>query len=202
MKRQWVTIRELKLFRGDYIAFRDIDKDFLNSFVDFLKQVKKASKFGLLKAGGVLSNNSVIAYYGVLRTAINRAYKEGIITVNPTKEFDFANKVKSEVSRREYLTIENIGNNVLFLFPSNINEMFYIFRIESYSVLLLCRGFFLLYIWGSHHKRHHKQEYDRYMISFGQSLCHPKIGERKQIGFAFLFFLYCITSFFKEWTGG
>ena len=30
------------------------------------------------------------AYYGVLRTAINRAYKEGIITVNPTKEFDFA----------------------------------------------------------------------------------------------------------------
>lgn len=102
------TIRELKLFRGDYIAFRDIDKDFLNSFVDFLKQAKKASKFGLLKAGGVLSNNSVIAYYGVLRTAINRAYKEGIITVNPTKEFDFASKVKAEVSRREYLTIEEL----------------------------------------------------------------------------------------------
>ena len=65
--------------------------------MDFLKQAKKASKFGLLKAGGVLSNNSVIAYYGVLRTAINRAYKEGIITVNPTKEFDFASKVKAEV---------------------------------------------------------------------------------------------------------
>ena len=62
----------------------------------------------MLKAGGVLSNNSVIAYYGVLRTAINRAYKEGIITVNPTKEFDFASKVKSEVSRREYLTIEEL----------------------------------------------------------------------------------------------
>lgn len=80
----------------------------MNSFVDFLKQAKKASKFGLLKAGGVLSNNSVIAYYGVLRTAINRAYKEGIITVNPTKEFDFASKVKAEVSRREYLTIEEL----------------------------------------------------------------------------------------------
>ena len=78
------TIRELKLFRGDYIAFRDIDKDFLNSFVDFLKQAKKASKFGLLKAGGVLSNNSVIAYYGVLRTAIIEPIR-GIITVNPTK---------------------------------------------------------------------------------------------------------------------
>ena len=50
------AIRELKLFRGDYIAFRDIDKDFLNSFVDFLKQAKKASKFGLLKAGAVAFN--------------------------------------------------------------------------------------------------------------------------------------------------
>ena len=38
------TICELKLFRGDYIAFRDIDKDFLSTFVDFLKQAKKASK--------------------------------------------------------------------------------------------------------------------------------------------------------------
>ena len=28
------------------------------------------SKFGLLKAGGVFSHNSVIAYYVVLRTAI------------------------------------------------------------------------------------------------------------------------------------
>lgn len=73
------TIRELKLFRGDYIAFRDIDKDFLSNFVDFLKQAKKASKYGLAKAGGVLSNNSVVAYYGVLRTALNKAFKERIM---------------------------------------------------------------------------------------------------------------------------
>ena len=90
------TIRELKLFRGDYIAFRDIDKDFLSNFVDFLKQAKKASKYGLAKAGGVLSNNSVVAYYGVLRTALNKAFKEGIITINPTKEFNFADKVKAQ----------------------------------------------------------------------------------------------------------
>lgn len=102
------TIRELKLFRGDYIAFRDIDKDFLSNFVDFLKQAKKASKYGLAKAGGVLSNNSVVAYYGVLRTALNKAFKEGIITINPTKEFNFADKVKAEASRREYLTIEEL----------------------------------------------------------------------------------------------
>ncbi len=98
------TVRALKLFRGDYIAFRDVDKE----FTDYLRQMPKASKYGVLKTGGRLSNNSVVSYYGTLRTAINRAYKEGIIAVNPTKEFDFASKVRQEPSRREYLTIDEL----------------------------------------------------------------------------------------------
>ena len=102
------TVRALKLFRGDYIAFRDVDKEFLSEFTDYLRQMPKASKYGVLKAGGRLSNNSVVSYYGTLRTVINRAYKEGIITVNPTKEFDFASKVRQEPSRREYLTIDEL----------------------------------------------------------------------------------------------
>ena len=102
------TVRALKLFRGDYIAFRDVDKEFLSEFTDFLRQMPKASKYGVLKTGGRLSNNSVVSYYGTLRTAINRAYKEGIITVNPTKEFDSASKVRQEPSRREYLTIDEL----------------------------------------------------------------------------------------------
>ena len=103
------TVRALKLFRGDYIAFRDVDKEFLSEFTDYLRQMPKASKYGVLKAGGRLSNNSVVSYYGTLRTAINRAYKEGIITVNPTKEFDFASKVRQEPSRREYLTLDELN---------------------------------------------------------------------------------------------
>ena len=102
------TVRVLRLFRGDYIAFRDVDKEFLSEFTDYLRQMPKASKYGVLKTGGRLSNNSVVSYYGTLRTAINRAYKEGIITVNPTKEFDFASKVRQEPSRREYLTIDEL----------------------------------------------------------------------------------------------
>ncbi len=102
------TVRALKLFRGDYIAFRDVDKEFLSEFTDYLRQMPKASKYGVLKAGGRLSNNSVVSYYGTLRTAINRAYKEGIIAVNPTKEFDFSSKVRQEPSRREYLTIDEL----------------------------------------------------------------------------------------------
>ncbi len=102
------TVRALKLFRGDYIAFRDVDKGFLSEFTDYLRQMPKASKYGVLKTGGRLSNNSVVSYYGTLRTVINRAYKEGIITVNPTKEFDFASKVRQEPSRREYLTIDEL----------------------------------------------------------------------------------------------
>ena len=102
------TVRALKLFRGDYIAFRDVDKEFLSEFTDYLRQMPKASKYGVLKTGGRLSANSVVSYYGTLRTAINRAYKEGIITVNPTKEFDFASKVRQEPSRREYLTLDEL----------------------------------------------------------------------------------------------
>ena len=102
------TVRALRLFRGDYIAFRDVDKEFLSEFTDYLRQMPKASKYGVLKTGGRLSNNSVVSYYGTLRTAINRTYKEGIITVNPTKEFDFASKVRQEPSRREYLTLDEL----------------------------------------------------------------------------------------------
>ena len=102
------TVRAVRLFRGDYIAFRDVDKEFLSEFTDYLRQMPKASKYGVLKTGGRLSNNSVVSYYGTLRTAINRAYKEGIITVNPTKEFDFASKVRQEPSRREYLTLDEL----------------------------------------------------------------------------------------------
>ena len=102
------TVRTLRLFRGDYIAFRDVDKEFLSEFTDYLRQMPKASKYGVLKTGGRLSNNSVVSFYGTLRTAINRAYKEGIITVNPTKEFDFASKVRQEPSRREYLTLDEL----------------------------------------------------------------------------------------------
>ena len=102
------TVRALRLFRGDYIAFRDVDKEFLSEYTDYLRQMPKASKYGVLKTGGRLSNNSVVSYYGTLRTAINRAYKEGIITVNPTKEFDFASKVRQEPSRREYLTLDEL----------------------------------------------------------------------------------------------
>ena len=102
------TVRALRLFRGDYIAFRDVDKEFLSEFTDYLRQMPKASKYGVLKTGGRLSANSVVSYYGTLRTAINRAYKEGIITVNPTKEFDFASKVRQEPSRREYLTLDEL----------------------------------------------------------------------------------------------
>ena len=97
---------------------------------------------------------------------------------------------------------QNIGNNDLFLFPSSINGTFYIFHSENDSVLLLCRDFFLLYTWGNHHKRHHRQECDRYTISFGQFLCHPKIGERKLVGSALLLHFYYIASFLKERTGG
>ena len=74
----------------------------------FLKPPHERNKLRLGKCCRRVKYNSVVAYYGVLRTALNKAFKEGIITINPTKEFNFADKVKAEASRREYLTIEEL----------------------------------------------------------------------------------------------
>lgn len=57
------TIRALKLFRGDYISFKEVDKNFLSEFTEFLRRVPKASKYGNLKSDGCLSNNSIVSYY-------------------------------------------------------------------------------------------------------------------------------------------
>lgn len=108
----WATmgnvVRVLKLYRGDYIAFKDVDKDFLKGFVVFLSKAKKHSKYGDVKSGETLSNNSIVAYYGVIRTALSRAFKDGIIASNPTIGFTLGDKVKAEASQREYLTIDEL----------------------------------------------------------------------------------------------
>ena len=102
------TVRALKLFRGDYIAFRDVDKEFLSEFTDYLRQMPKASKYGVLKTGGRLSANSVVSYLRYFENGHQPCLQRGNLTVNPTKEFDFASKVRQEPSRREYLTIDEL----------------------------------------------------------------------------------------------
>ncbi len=72
-----------------------------------------------------------------------------------------------------------IGNNVLSLSPSNINEMFYIFHNENDSSRLLDKVFLLSCTSDNLHKRHHKLEYVPYKISFRLPLGHPKICKRK-----------------------
>lgn len=108
----WATmgnvVRVLKLYRGDYIAFKDVDKDFLKGFVDFLGKTKKHSKYGDVKSGDVLSKNAIVAYYSVLRTALGKAYKEGVIATNPANGFNLSDQVKAETSQREYLTIDEL----------------------------------------------------------------------------------------------
>ena len=63
------------------------------------------------------------------------------------------------------------------------------------------QGLFSLVYMGQPPQKTPQQEYVRYTISFSQPFRHPKIGEIKLVGFAFLFHFYYIASFLKEWTG-
>lgn len=91
-----------------------------------------------------------------------------------------------------------IGNNVLSLSPNSINEMFCIFHSENYLARLLCKVFFLSYMWDTPHKNTTSRNTTIIRLDFSYSLCHPKISKRKLIRFALLFFLYYIASFSKK----
>ena len=63
------------------------------------------------------------------------------------------------------------------------------------------QGLFSLVYMGQPPQKTPQAEYVRYTISFSQPFRHPKIGEIKLVGFAFLFHFYYIASFLKEWMG-
>jgi integrase/recombinase XerD len=71
------TLKHLKAFAGDFIAFKNIDLKFCEGFKHYLiNKVKKSS-------GEPLSSASTSSYFSKFRAALNRAVKEKIISFNP-----------------------------------------------------------------------------------------------------------------------
>lgn len=91
-------------YRGENILFKQIDIDFIRGFLSYLKNAKQLKSTKETE----LSNNSQVAYIKMLSAILNRAVVDDIIEVNPLLKIKKEDKPKRQISKREYLTIEEL----------------------------------------------------------------------------------------------
>lgn len=97
----YITAKFLKMFRGDFVSFSEIDNKFSEDFKHFLLSAPyiKGRK-------GTLSHNTASTYFSIFKAALKQAFTEGIITT------DLSAKIKgipSKEVRREYLTMVELN---------------------------------------------------------------------------------------------
>lgn len=92
------VLKHLKNYKGDNIAFENIDLEFCKGFKEHLTKTKT-------KAGKVLSNNSVSSYFNKFRASLNQAVEDGIILTNPAKKVSIPKVIEHQ---REFLTEDEV----------------------------------------------------------------------------------------------
>ena len=88
-------------YNGEDITLSKIDKRFCEGFSAYLMGDNS-------RWAGKLSPNTRALYYSGLETALNEAYRKGIITVNPATFVEEREKPHGEPSERDYLTAEEL----------------------------------------------------------------------------------------------
>lgn len=86
------------------IVLANVDVDFCRGFIDFLRYAKN----GVRKDGSVISNGAAHHHQAVLNGALNKAVRDGILSVNPLKSISSKEKYQPSESIREYLTLEEM----------------------------------------------------------------------------------------------
>ena len=110
------TLIHLRAYSDDRVLFTDIDRDWLDGFVDYLKEK--------------LSLQSVSTYFSKVSCALNEAVKDKIIPYNPAKIVD---PIRVPQSQREYLTIEEIKQ--IAQTPFQYDEIKKAFLFSCFTVL-------------------------------------------------------------------
>lgn len=106
----WVScLNYLDEFTGGSLTFSKLNERFLNDFKDHLLTTK-SRKSPKTK----LSQNSAVSYFNKIKAALKQAYKDGILQTDLNSKVEC---VKSEETRREYLTLEEL--NTLVKTPCN-----------------------------------------------------------------------------------
>jgi len=96
----------LKAYSGEKTAFREIDKNYCQGFVEYLKTAVNANN------GKRLSVNTQWGYMKKLETVINSAISDEIADSNPFKQIKPENKPKKLTTEVCYLTIEEVNTLV------------------------------------------------------------------------------------------
>ena len=98
---QNVLIHTRKFIGRKKVLVKDVDKDFVRSFIAYLWKCRT-------KDGSLFKEDTVRTYYRGFVRVMNRAMEEGIIQVNPCSLVKNSDIPKKAESKREYLTFEEV----------------------------------------------------------------------------------------------
>jgi len=96
----------LKEYNGDKTTFKQIDKNYCQGFIEYLKTALNAN------TGQLLSANTQWGYMKKMETVINSAISDEITDSNPFKQIKSENKPKKLSTEVCYLTIEELNTLV------------------------------------------------------------------------------------------
>lgn len=103
------AIKRLVRYKGADITFRQIDKEFLVGFIEFLnKDSRDFDKDTDARAPRAISSGYKVVLFARVMMVLNRAVRENIIMKNPGKDIDPRHKPKYMQKNRCYLTIEEL----------------------------------------------------------------------------------------------
>lgn len=97
----------LKAYKGERTTFNEIDKEFINGFIDYLKTAKNAN-FDGKDNQPTISPNTAHKLFAKFCTLIRTALHDEIISTNPLDKIDRKTTPKAKPSKREYLTVDEI----------------------------------------------------------------------------------------------
>ena len=97
-------IHHLKRYDKTGVTFKQLDKEYIIGFVEYLKTAKQQH----CKKEKYVSPNTRAHYYKMLRYCINYAVTEDILPANPMDKIKLEDKPKQVQAKREFLTIDEL----------------------------------------------------------------------------------------------
>lgn len=102
----------LKAYKGDSLNITDIDKVYINGFIDYLKTANNGnfqkSTDKTKNKNTPISQNTAHKLFAKFSTVLKKAVQDEIIGFNPMQKIDDKVKPKTKPSKREYLTLDEI----------------------------------------------------------------------------------------------